>query len=105
MNQEKWYKKFSLFFYYLTPGEMVQKVFNCPEGQMYNENTKECSDPCGWPKASFSCTKEGRFSDPKNCNNFITCIKGNNEQEFVQTSRRFVVVCCLGVSQVESVDP
>ncbi|XP_018025914.1 uncharacterized protein LOC108681404 [Hyalella azteca] len=72
-----------------TSAGWVQKTFSCEVDLMYNDNTKECSDPCDWPKLTFDCTEEGRFADPANCGNFYLCIADPaNEGEFIKSSRR-----------------
>ncbi|KAF2359348.1 Chitin binding domain [Trinorchestia longiramus] len=73
-----------------TSSGMVQKTLTCEDSSlMYNEVTKECSDPCSWPKSTFECSAEGRFPDPANCENFFLCIADpKNEGQFIQSPRK-----------------
>ncbi|XP_042221598.1 uncharacterized protein LOC121866066 [Homarus americanus] len=56
----------------------VQKPFSCDnatqEGFMYNEASGKCEDPCSWETGRFTCSKEGRFPDPLNCNRYYECV-------------------------------
>lgn len=58
-----------------TKNGWVQKAFNCNQSNlMYNELTGACEDPCTWQLGSFTCTEEGRYPDPKECQRYFECV-------------------------------
>lgn len=66
----------------------VQNPFTCDEGKMFNEEMKECSDPCEWPTPNFTCLGEGRFADPRDCRNYNTCVMNPvNRTEYLLSTR------------------
>ncbi|XP_018021992.1 uncharacterized protein LOC108678154 [Hyalella azteca] len=72
-----------------TSSGWAQKIFDCEDDLMFNDNTKNCSDPCSWPTTTFDCTEEGRFADPSSCENFYLCIADPEEEgDFIQTLKR-----------------
>ncbi|CAL4065159.1 unnamed protein product, partial [Meganyctiphanes norvegica] len=56
----------------------VQKPFSCSnetsDHLMYNEVSGQCEDPCDWKAEEFTCSSEGRFSDPTDCSKYYECI-------------------------------
>ncbi|XP_063859543.1 uncharacterized protein LOC135100503 isoform X2 [Scylla paramamosain] len=65
-----------------TTNGWVQKPSSCDNethsGLMYNEQTGKCEDPCTWDTGKFSCSVEGRFPDPVNCNAYYECVEDDS---------------------------
>ncbi|XP_063592369.1 uncharacterized protein LOC134769554 [Penaeus indicus] len=70
-----------------TKNGWVQKSFNCNQSNlMYNELTGACEDPCTWQVGSFSCTEEGRYPDPKDCQRYLECVADESGLKQVRRS-------------------
>lgn len=68
----------------------VQKAFTCSgtnqSNLMYNELTGACEDPCTWHVGSLTCTEEGRFPDPKDCQRYFECVADESGLKQVRRS-------------------
>ncbi len=47
-------------------------------------------------RASFTCTAEGVFADPDNCENFIQCTRGSINEDGTYDYDKFVNECADG---------
>lgn len=53
----------------------IQTRLQCPHNELLNVETGNCENPCNRTSNEFKCEEEGRFENPKHCNQFYECIK------------------------------
>ena len=53
---------------------LIQYTFSCTCGLLFNDETKECEDPCYFQPEVFTCQEEGRFADLYDCHKYHECI-------------------------------
>ncbi|RXG68790.1 hypothetical protein Avbf_01876 [Armadillidium vulgare] len=64
----------------------VQTRLQCSEGKLFNEQSEVCENPCEWSLSEFRCTEQGRFKNPKDCNQFFECIS-DTKGDFLKMMR------------------
>jgi len=74
-----------------TKDGFVQRYLECGDDEMFNEETQQCSDPCSWNNPVFRCSEQGRFADPMDCGQYVTCVDIGP-----QTFKRYVSSCPPG---------
>jgi len=74
-----------------TKDGFVQRYLECGDDEMFNEETQQCSNPCSWNNPVFRCSEQGRFADPMDCGQYVTCVDIGP-----QTFKRYVSSCPPG---------
>ena len=67
--------------------ELAQIPMECADGKWYSVAKEECVDKCDFAAGGFTCTEQGRFSNPANCQEYIECVN-DDAGGFKITARR-----------------